>query len=358
MRAKRTIFIVCEGAGTEPSYFSSIRDLILDKGLDISITISPMPKDEQDAKKVLRVGAKKRELRKIKEEDEEKLKKYEIEKIYRAQPVRYVRDAQMRLEDGSYDEVWAVFDKNGHPHHPEAFALAAKKVNGKTVNIAFSSIAFEYWILLHFVQLYHTFVKSQCRQEDRPIACGTGRPPTDCHGVRCIYGYLKEHRYIPNYEKSMSDLFHILAPHLSAAFVNAVWLRNARPVAQRASPLYDQNPYLDIDRLVFKLLHLPNEFTWFERTMQIDHIVFNIHRNENIVRISIINTSPGVPFILNSGAFKLSDATDKHHPVNGRQTLRDAVEPAIEFDLNTLPDFLPIYIIYNKVESEYYIMDL
>jgi RloB-like protein len=69
-----------------------------------------------------------------------------------ATPLRFVKEARDRLAEGAFDEAWVVFDRNGHPAHEAAFALAAE--TDKPVNIAFSSRSFEQWVLLHFEKAY------------------------------------------------------------------------------------------------------------------------------------------------------------------------------------------------------------
>lgn len=62
-----------------------------------------------------------------------------------------------------YDEVWVFFDKDGHPKAKEAFEMARiTEIDGKKINIAFSSRCFEYYLLLHFEPLYRAFEKSEC----------------------------------------------------------------------------------------------------------------------------------------------------------------------------------------------------
>jgi YHS domain-containing protein len=183
----KTILIVCEGEGSEPSYFYYIKGILLKENLDISITIKPKPKEEEKQDEetfTLRDGGKRRSLRKpIKE-----LVLVDIEDEFKAQPTRYVREAQMGLEDGTYAEVWAVFDKDGHPNHEEAFELASTDIAGKKVNIAFTSIAFEYWILLHFESNHTAFVKSMCRQGKEYYYCGLKSHKDDCHRVKmCLW---------------------------------------------------------------------------------------------------------------------------------------------------------------------------
>ena len=80
--------------------------------------------------------------------EDDGLEKYEDVK---AVPLRYVALAQMIEEEKEmYEELWAVFDKDDHSHHKEAYEKAKDEVNGKKVNIGFTSRSFEHWLLLHF----------------------------------------------------------------------------------------------------------------------------------------------------------------------------------------------------------------
>src|SRR6186713_2987315 len=120
---RRTIFIACEGRNTEPIYFEKIAEEIEDRGT-FSVTIYPERGDNAHVSHALGL----------------------------------VLEARSRIDD--FDEVWVVFDRNGYTKHKKAFDLAAEPVNGKRVHIAFSSIAFEHWVLLHFEKSNRAFVKS------------------------------------------------------------------------------------------------------------------------------------------------------------------------------------------------------
>lgn len=55
-------------------------------------------------------------------------------------------------QDGNYDEVWCVFDKDPGPNVPaDSFAKALQLAQHKGLRAAWSNEAFEYWLLLHFV---------------------------------------------------------------------------------------------------------------------------------------------------------------------------------------------------------------
>ncbi len=258
----KNMLIVCEGEVTEPEYFALLRKMALAAAVWEVIEIRPKPRSEEQEErdaipppphKSLRP---KRQLRPIEIPDEAD----EIEQRYawRQTPVNYVKEARGGLKDDVFEEVWAVFDRNGHPAHEQAFALAAKTIEGKPVRIAFSSIAFEQWVLLHFEQNAMAFVKSECKQDGRHLGCGTDTHADDCRGNRCVSGYMRVRQYIPCSTKSRSTEFQELLANLASpafrhrAYENAAWLRFA--VSPDAARPYLTNPYSNVDELVKRLL--------------------------------------------------------------------------------------------------------
>ncbi|NES75276.1 MULTISPECIES: RloB family protein [unclassified Okeania] len=95
--------IVCEGKETEPNYFRSFRvpkDVIDIRGLGKN-TISLV----EDALKIMK-------------------------------------------EDGNYNQVWCVFDRDSFP--VKNFNQAIKDAKNYNIEVAYSNEAFEIWYLLHF----------------------------------------------------------------------------------------------------------------------------------------------------------------------------------------------------------------
>src|SRR6476661_4571986 len=126
-----SIYIVCEGTNTEPIYFKAIAEQE-DVVKEYRVTVYPS------------------------EEDQIKASKKEGESI-KTDAVNLVKIAKREREINNYNEVWVVFDKDGYTKHEEAFLYA--KTHG--VKVAFSSIAFEHWILLHYEPNREAFDKSQ-----------------------------------------------------------------------------------------------------------------------------------------------------------------------------------------------------
>lgn len=97
-----TILIVCEGKSTEPTYFNQFR-----------ITSA----------KVKSVG-----------------EGYNTASL--------VNRALQLAQQGNYDRVWCVFDKDDFKD--EDFNSAIRKAEANNLGIAYSNQAFEYWLILHF----------------------------------------------------------------------------------------------------------------------------------------------------------------------------------------------------------------
>ena len=309
-KTKYTILIVCEGSTTEPNYFKGIAESISAKNLwidDVEITISPKPPlDNEDLQEhgtpKHKTKRKKRQLRVVKNEPIPI-----IAKKYKAAPIRYVREAQQGLEDGTFDEVWAVFDKDGHPKPKEAYELATTLIEGKIVNIAFSSIAFEHWVLLHFEKNNTAFLKSECKagtgKSKKPIGCGTGISG-DCYGAKCVIGYLKTCQYL-DYKKVM-NIYASIKDKTQFALENAAWLRHQQ--INNILPIWKQNPYTDIDTLVKRLLQIDKNITWtsYNEPLELEKVVTTFSKNNDISRIEIQNNQ-NHSFILNRSKIRLKN---------------------------------------------------
>lgn len=249
-QSKYTLLIICEGKNTEPYFFNSIRDRIIEGNYlneEIEIQIRPEVEEEVDAEqknvdyKPLR---KSRQLLKG-----NKPVKEEFPGI---PPLKWVLAAQEELKDETFNEVWVVFDNDEHPARKEAFEKALEIINGRQVNIAYSSMAFEYYILLHFERKYYAVQKSECRKGKAPINCSLDNHPDDCNGKLCIGGYVRQQGYWKK-SKEKRSLFPLIEDKLAIGFQNAAWLRNQSEIQDGGTPIYDRNPYITTDKLVKRL---------------------------------------------------------------------------------------------------------
>ena len=131
-----------------------------------------------------------------------------------------------KIKEFPNDIVWIVYDKNGYTKHPETFNIA--KQNG--ISIGFSSISFEYWILLHYEFTSRSFNKS----ED-------------------IIKYLKNKNYI-NYEKGSINIYSQTKNLLQTAILNAIKIQKYQISGNpNGTPIYDLNPYTNLNELIEKI---------------------------------------------------------------------------------------------------------
>jgi hypothetical protein len=271
--SKYTLLIICEGKNTEPYFFHSIRDRILSgKYLneDLEIHIRPEVEDED-----------KIELKNIEYKPQRKSRQLlkgnrpVKDEIPGVPPLKWVLAAQEELNDGTFNEVWVVFDNDGHPAQKEAFEIAQKTINGKQVQIAYSSIAFEYYLLLHFERKYYAFQKSECRKGKVPINCSLDNHQDDCNGTLCIGGYVRQQGYWKK-SKEKKSLFPLIEDKLEIGFWNAAWLRYQSDTQDGDTPIYYRNPYVTTDTLVKRLTGFQDQYFVFIPLNKIYNIKGNL----------------------------------------------------------------------------------
>ena len=290
---KNNIIILCEGSETEVRYFKDLRNYVNSNYPErfSDIKIVPVVDD------VVYTKTNKRKQRTLASSSESRY--YEKEetdanayKKYKSQPVRYVREVQLFMEEDGYMEGWAVFDRDTFTHHAEAFALASS-VND--LHIAFSSYCFEEWFLVHFERNSHSFMVSVCKDgNDKDKGCGTG-VADDCHGTVCLAGRLRDCKYIADYAKNQESIFeNYTLSHLERCYVNAAWMRTLS-----TEPIYQRNPYTDVDLLVKHLLEDNREHHWHEpnQSFEFCRSVISVNYSDGVFTIS---NEGAIPILLNN----------------------------------------------------------
>ena len=124
------------------------------------------------------------------------------------------------------DEMWIVFDCDQHQHKPETFKGAAEE----GIGVAYSSISFETWILLHFT--YSTRSYRSCDELMKVLD-----------------------RHYPNgYDKAMNNLFEETAgadhSRLQTAIANAKRLNREMVKVNVGKATYELNPYTNVHELL------------------------------------------------------------------------------------------------------------
>lgn len=194
-KVNKRILILCEGGKTEPYYF---------KGLKTDRT-------RVSARAALRI------------EIVDTSKNTGKELVSEAKMMRL----QAKSERNPYDAIWIVLDKDGYTKHPHTFDQAS----ANKINLAFSSISFEYWFLLHYEYTSKSFEKAND-----------------------LIRYLK--KYLPQYEKNDNN-YQILRDFTNKAIENAKQYRKSIQFElENGKRVYELNPYTDVDVLVERLLSL------------------------------------------------------------------------------------------------------
>ena len=326
-KLRYSFYIVCEGTKTEPFYFDGLKKYITNNNIwgddtHITINISPEPavEEEEQRKKTISKHKTKRKRRKLNQpiRQNEEL----IENEYKALPTRFVREAQFQLMEEVHDEVWVVFDHDNHPDHSKAFSLAKQIIKNKHVNIAFSSIAFEHWILLHYEKNSTPFKKSECRDGKLVLKCGSGVNNNDCYGGSCIGGHLRVMEYLPlNGTTKKGSIFPLLAPYIKFACINASWLRHKQDYS--IAQIYNLNPYTDVDILVLRLLNSPYSFKWLklQETFDNDNGTTIFFSNSNDTFQCVVQTNNTI--IFPKGAFTIQN---KEHKIIAKSINRTVIK--------------------------------
>lgn len=254
-QSKYVIRIICEGEKTEPLFFTSLCDKLIDGSYDTgnwNVRTIRQPDIPEENTLVTNRGWYKKKEKKIRG----KTQPHNAE-VNGQPPLSWVLLARKKLTEG-VDEAWAVFDKDEHPAKMEAFEEAGKVIDGKVIHIAFSSRSFEYYLLLHFEYVYHSFVATECgeRVDGKKVlyhCMANDASKKSCKGDLCINGYARSKKYWKE-TKTSESTFPLVEERLRAGIINANRLR-AEGFLHEDVPIYERNPYTDVDKLICRLLH-------------------------------------------------------------------------------------------------------
>ena len=201
-KPKKRILILCEGEQTEPNYFNGIKQFEHKNLRDIALEVE-IGKTEKNTPFEL------------------------VETIVQKQK-------EQKKRRNSYDELWVVFDKDGHPKMNEAFQAAKRD----DVYVIFSSICFEYWILLHFEKTTRAF---------------TNRDQ--------LLDYIESKKYIQNYKKNLADVYNKTRDRIETAIKNSEFLRKQMHSGNVDEKIFKLGAYTNVDDLVKKLLNIEYQYS-------------------------------------------------------------------------------------------------
>ncbi|WP_218139444.1 RloB family protein [Thorsellia anophelis] len=193
--AYKKILIVCESTKTEPNYFENAREYYRLNTVNV-----------------------------------------EVRGDCGSDPMSIVKFAQQRFREEKdagdpFEEVYCVFDKDGHSSYLEALSTLAA-ATPKNVYFAICSVpCFEYWLLLHFKY--------------------TNKPYTALSGNSSGNQVITELKnYIPDYEKSSRTIFSDLINQLDSAKAYA------ETILQQNIKIQTDNPSTHVHKLIQTLQNL------------------------------------------------------------------------------------------------------
>ena len=269
---KKTVYILTEGR-TEEAYFSRIGEIVgEDTDWNYSVTV--------EVKEIIS-GSK-------------------------TDPINIVKEAKRSKKD--FDKIWVVFDKDRErdEENRKAIELAVKS----KINVAFSSISFEHWIILHFEKNNFAFERSDC--ESRGDAC-------ICDGLICASTYLRTPTIYPTFKKGYPLLYDDLQTKNYIAIENAAWLRHHQLPYESIHLL---NPYSDTDILLCELLNLKTvEYSSIGESFIFEGIaitVVSFTRNGNNISVLLnLNNQNEISFPINNNQrFTVIDEQDNSFSFN------------------------------------------
>jgi len=300
---------------TEPNFLALMIEDFKETGIiDFATTIKPKPTiSPSDDVLDLNRGKEKRKKRLLKNTTQEQQEIENTDFFPGEQPLNWVKGGIDNLK--VYDEVWVFFDKDGHPKAKEAFEMARiTEIDGKKINIAFSSRCFEYYLLLHFEPLYRAFEKSECngknyskgKRKSKTVSyyCMTDRAVEGkaCNGDVCINGYARMKGYWQDSKGGLSTYTFVK---------DKIWtgVYNAHLIRWKSNTLhqneyYERNPYVDVDKFVCRLMGFST--INFEESYDVteDKINYRITRELNTITLTLLNVKT---LILPQGSITVHD---------------------------------------------------
>jgi len=138
-----------------------------------------------------------------------------------------VKEAVKKAKKEKFEKVFVVFDHDNQSNRKEAFELARKN----NFTVIFSSICFEYWYLLHFKRTTKVYSSEAHLESD-----------------------LKKNNDMKNYQKNDKNHYNILKDKTDIAIENTQNLKIFCKENLSSTPIYNWNPYTNVDDLVSYIL--------------------------------------------------------------------------------------------------------
>lgn len=248
-----SIYIVCEGSASEPWFLRRFAEAVKSRcEIGYSVEIFPAPSDEKSGQDSPGRKTGQRKLQGAAAEADPA----EGESPKGGNPLYWVMHGVEKLS--AFSEVYAVFDKDGHPKMAEAFALASQGLpDGRKVGIIFNSRSFEYYMLMHFERIFRAFAQTECGEKrgghTRYFHCCLPNAVAgkECGGTICINGYARSRGY---WKDSKDRLTFLTATNFWRGMSNAEYVRTKSIADNPDEEIYNLNPYVDFQSLLTRLM--------------------------------------------------------------------------------------------------------
>ncbi len=282
-----SLCIVCEGEATEPGFYKNYYEYIKKEySPRYIIKVIPEPSThEKNNKRTKRVTGNRNT-------NNSTIDTVERTHINEPMPLNWVLEGIDQLD--THNEVWVVFDKDGHPAVKEAFEkILSEREREKNIHLAFSSRCFEMFLLEHFEYNSTCFEKCECKIKINgktvSLDCCSDSPKDGaCNGDVCINGYARSKKYWDNSKNT--DTFCYI-DNIWRGIVNAHNLSWESLANDHTTPIYERNPFLNTYLLSLRMIEIypfrnidtivipkGNKYSW------------KISRNGNVLRLT--NNSP------------------------------------------------------------------
>lgn len=264
-----SLYIVSEGEKTEASFYTDLQQKLFEKNISRfqTVHVHKLPKPQAQTDKL----------------SDSELRAEGGRQLHGSipalptdnyQPLNWIKIAYGKL--GAYDETWALFDNDhrnthGQPNIDKAIAEYHNLIAGANpslnLNVAYSSLSFEYYLLLHFEHLYHSFDKTECYRIEnnshkyRNCCSQDAKNPSkegSCDGSLehdcCINGYARLRNY---WDKSKAEGVLAKIPNIYSGIIHASRIRWQAIQSQRGTTLGNMNPYLNTYQFTLRMMDLP-----------------------------------------------------------------------------------------------------
>ncbi len=251
--SRYTIGFVCEGEKSEPFFIKRLHASLTTDSFGILVHPKTQEELREEQEETSEQSARKEGTKQVKNHriPDPLLHSYNGVKL----PTNWVLAGEELLD--TCNEVWVLFDKDGHSDVLRAFAEIdrIRKIH-PNYNVVFSSRCFEYYMLMHYEYSAKAYEKAECNHKNNKKTvlehCCTDHPsPNACDGSLCINGHARANAY---WEESKNNQVYDVCRNLWWGVLNSFHVKWHSLLTYKTQMIYERNPYLNIYHLTLRML--------------------------------------------------------------------------------------------------------